>query len=199
MTCRSCKHEFCWLCKGDWKLHGTATGGYYRCNRYDENLSKGGSLSEEEQRAEHAKNELQKYLHYYQRFDNHTKARKFAMRSLDKTMSRMKSLQDLKGGCFNDVSFLEEAVQTVIVCRQLLKWTYAMGYYMEPNTKEKNLFEHLQENLEKNTEHLHELSEKPLEDLVSVEARTRIINFTRVTNKFRKNLMQGIEEGLTQT
>eukprot|EP01083_Nonionella_stella_P126081 381436_1 len=25
MSCRSCKHEFCWLCKGAWKTHGSAT------------------------------------------------------------------------------------------------------------------------------------------------------------------------------
>lgn len=196
MTCRSCKHEFCWLCKGEWKNHGSATGGYYRCNRYEEGKKK-GNLSDEEQSAAKAQNDLQKYLHYYQRFDNHHKARLFAEKSLDKVMSRMKSLQELKGGGFNDVSFLEDAVNTVITCRKLLQWTYALGYYMEPGTKEKNLFEHNQEDLEKNTEHLHELSEKPLEELIRDEARINIINYNRVTSRFMVNLMNGIETGLT--
>jgi len=196
MTCRHCKHEFCWLCKGDWKDHGTATGGYYSCNRYEE-AKKKGNCSEEERKAADAKNELQKYLHFYQRFDNHHKAREFAIKSLPKIQSRMKNLQELKGGGFNDVAFLEKAVETVIECRKLLQWTYAMGYYMESGTKEKLLFEHLQEDLEKHTEHLHELSEKPLDDLVSQEMRAKIINFTRVTHTFRVNLTQGIEQGLT--
>lgn len=38
MTCRTqagCGYEFCWLCLGDWKEHGSATGGYYACNKYE--------------------------------------------------------------------------------------------------------------------------------------------------------------------
>jgi ariadne-1 len=34
MTCKQCKHEFCWLCLGDWKKHGSETGGYFSCNIY---------------------------------------------------------------------------------------------------------------------------------------------------------------------
>lgn len=33
MTCSQCRHEFCWLCNGDWKEHGERTGGFYACNR----------------------------------------------------------------------------------------------------------------------------------------------------------------------
>ena len=29
-----CRHEFCWICRNDWKLHGTDTGGFFRCNRW---------------------------------------------------------------------------------------------------------------------------------------------------------------------
>jgi ariadne-1 len=34
MTCRECGHDFCWMCMGLWKDHGSETGGYYKCNRY---------------------------------------------------------------------------------------------------------------------------------------------------------------------
>lgn len=54
-----------------------------------------------------------------------------------------------------------EAAEQVIKCRQVLKYTYVHGYYLT-NTLERNLFEHLQEMLEKHTEHLHGLVETPL-------------------------------------
>lgn len=36
MTCsnRLCRHEFCWICREDWKLHNTDTGGFFKCNRW---------------------------------------------------------------------------------------------------------------------------------------------------------------------
>ena len=34
MTCKNCKHEFCWICMGNWKDHWD--GGLARCNVYNE-------------------------------------------------------------------------------------------------------------------------------------------------------------------
>merc|ERR1719273_944075 len=73
MSCRSCKHEFCWLCKGDWKNHGTATGGYYKCNIYEKNKAN-GSTSEEEQAQEDANTELERYTFHFTRYENHIDA-----------------------------------------------------------------------------------------------------------------------------
>jgi len=39
MTCRKetggCGGDWCWMCRGDWKTHGSHTGGYFSCNIYD--------------------------------------------------------------------------------------------------------------------------------------------------------------------
>ena len=46
MTCTnpSCCHEFCWICRKDWKLHGTSTGGFFRCNIWQDDDVDGTSL-----------------------------------------------------------------------------------------------------------------------------------------------------------
>lgn len=35
MKCSKCKFDFCWVCLDSWKKHSSATGGYFRCNRYE--------------------------------------------------------------------------------------------------------------------------------------------------------------------
>ncbi len=36
MVCHHCHHEFCWICRQDWNLHSTDTGGFFRCNIWRE-------------------------------------------------------------------------------------------------------------------------------------------------------------------
>jgi len=165
-----------------WDKHGSGTGGYYKCNRYDPEKVPTDSD------AARAKAELDRYLHYYQRYANHSEA---GMR--EGTEARMIELQANHGdSSWIDVQFLNAATEQLIECRRVLKYTYAFGYYLPPG-KEKNLFEYLQENLEKNAEHLTGLSEMPLEKM----NRSDIINYTRVTETFLRNLLSGIEDGLT--
>lgn len=189
MTCRSCSYEFCWVCMDSWSKHGTGTGGYYKCNRYE--------AAEEAENADtdaaRAKAELDRYLHYYQRYANHSEAGKFAERMRESTEQRMSELQGKDGNStWMDVEFLNAATEQLIECRRVLKYTYVFGYYL-PKGKEKDLFEYLQENLEKNTEHLTGLSESTLDKM----NRSEIVNYTRVTERFLHNLLDGVEDGLT--
>jgi len=59
MQCYNCKHDFCWMCLGDWKAHGSE---YYECSRYKENPN----IAHESVHAQ-AREALKKYLHYYER------------------------------------------------------------------------------------------------------------------------------------
>ncbi|TMW61508.1 hypothetical protein Poli38472_012699 [Pythium oligandrum] len=187
MTCRKCAHEFCWICMEAWDKHGSGTGGYYKCNRYE------AQAALQDSDAARAKAELDRYLHYYQRYANHSEAAKFAQRMREGTEARMIELQASNGdSSWIDVQFLNAATELLIECRRVLKYTYVFGYYLPPG-KEKNLFEYLQENLEKNTEHLTGLSETPLDKV----DRAEVVNYTRVTENFLRNLLTGVEDGLT--
>lgn len=55
MTCKKCKHEFCWVCMGPWSEHGTA---WYSCNRYDEKTGVDARDAQSKSRAS-----LERYLH----------------------------------------------------------------------------------------------------------------------------------------
>uniref|UniRef100_A0A3B3ZFS4 RBR-type E3 ubiquitin transferase n=1 Tax=Periophthalmus magnuspinnatus TaxID=409849 RepID=A0A3B3ZFS4_9GOBI len=59
MQCSKCKHDFCWMCLGDWKTHGSE---YYECSRYKENPD----IVNQSQQAQ-AREALKKYLFYFER------------------------------------------------------------------------------------------------------------------------------------
>lgn len=69
MTCRAmnCRHEFCWICFGDWRTHRDS----YSCNRFDDQ-NKGMPIENptalERQKARET---IDRYLHYFSRYKNH--------------------------------------------------------------------------------------------------------------------------------
>jgi ariadne-1 len=193
------------VCNGDWQQHGNHTGGYYKCNRWDPKAkpdaaaaaaaAAGGTAASAAANAEQAKAELNRYLHYYQRFHNHDQSKRFAERQRLQTDRRMASLHAQSGGdaAWIEFEFLASATAQVLECRNVLKYTYVFAYYL-PDGPEKTLFEFLQQQLEAATEHLSELSELPPLDKLD---RAQIINYTRITQQFCTNLINGVQNGLT--
>lgn len=53
----------------------------------------------------------------------------------------------------------------MLQCKRALMWSYAFGFYLEDKTRQKAMFEGDQAQLEKFADHLHELVEKPIEDV----------------------------------
>ena len=169
--------------------HGATTGGFYKCNRFDPSKDNEDDQSDTAK----AKRELDRYLHYYKRYHGHDQAQKFATKQLEATEKRMMELQETTSGSWIDVQFLKAANEMVIDCRRVLKYTYVFGYYLDPKkNKMKELFENLQEHLEKFTEQLSEMTELPVDQM----DRTEIVNVTRVTESFLVNLIKGTESGL---
>jgi ariadne-1 len=82
ITCTPpCKFEFCWLCLGTWTDHGERTGGFYACNRY-ETAKQEGAYDEAERRRDMAKNSLERYTHYYERWATNESSRAKALSDL---------------------------------------------------------------------------------------------------------------------
>jgi len=178
---------------GDWQQHGANTGGYYKCNKFDS--SKPGDGPEDMSDAAKAKRELDRYLHYYQRFHAHSEAENFAKKQLKETEQRMVLLQESSNDKrWSDVEFLKTANEQLVECRRVLKYTYVFAYYFDGQGMQRERFEHHQEMLERFTENLSELSEKPLAQM----DRTDVVNQTRVVANFMKNILKYVEEGMDE-
>lgn len=113
MSCRECNHGFCWVCLGDWKDHGSGTGGYYKCNKYQEEVKKNTSLQKAEQERERAQSELRRYLFYFERYMNHEKSQKIAQKQRPALEDKIEQLQAIKQYPTKELEFIREAIETV--------------------------------------------------------------------------------------
>jgi ankyrin repeat/IBR domain-containing protein 1 len=91
MKCSKCRMDFCWVidmiyrpiisplnyyqvCLGQWKKHGSETGGYFRCNRYEESRAVDARNEQaivEAREASKSAQKLNRFVHYYSRYKNH--------------------------------------------------------------------------------------------------------------------------------
>ena len=157
--------------------------------------------------------ELNRYLFYYQRYHNHAESAKFAAQLRQETD---KKIQSIPASLLIDVQYLAAATECVLECRHVLKYTYVFAYFLssgggggsggggsvdgrdgEERERERNLFEFLQQQLEKSVEALSEATEQRSEVLQRREEKSKIVNYTRVTRIFRDNLLAGVRNGLT--
>jgi ariadne-1 len=114
---------------GDWKTHGSATGGYYKCNVYEKKLQSDKGFSDEEKKRDEAKNELERYTFYFQRYDSHDKAMTYAQKIKPTLDDKINMLVQIKNYNSNELKFLIEGCAIVIQSRNVLKCSYAYAYY----------------------------------------------------------------------
>ncbi|GFP95785.1 probable E3 ubiquitin-protein ligase ari8 [Phtheirospermum japonicum] len=191
ITCTPpCKFEFCWLCLGAWTEHGERTGGFYACNRY-EAAKQEGAYDDAEKRREMAKNSLERYTHYYERWA---------------TNQSLEKLSDIQCQPESQLKFIIEAWLQIVECRRVLKWTYAYGYYLpEHEQAKKRFFEYLQGEAESGLERLHQCAEKEFQVYLNSEGpskdfnefRTKLAGLTSVTKNYFENLVRALENGLS--
>ncbi|XP_020245729.1 probable E3 ubiquitin-protein ligase ARI8 isoform X1 [Asparagus officinalis] len=206
ITCTPpCKFEFCWLCLGAWSEHGERTGGFYACNRY-EAAKQEGAYDESERRREMAKNSLERYTHYYERWATNQSSRQKALADLHSMQTeKLEKLSDKQSQPESQLKFIIEAWLQIVECRRVLKWTYAYGYYLpEHEHAKRQFFEYLQGEAESGLERLHQCTEKELQAYLDAETpmkdfndfRTKLAGLTSVTRNYFENLVRALESGL---
>ncbi|KAF9237439.1 hypothetical protein BU15DRAFT_48647 [Melanogaster broomeanus] len=186
MTCKKCKHEFCWVCMGPWSEHGTA---WYSCNRFDEKAGIDARDAQSRSRAS-----LERYLHYYNRWANHEQSAKLSVELYSKTEKKMEEMQITSDLTWIEVQFMKKAVDEVEKCRMTLKWTYAMAYYLEKGN-EKELFEDNQRDLERAVEDLSELLESPIDTEAISTLRQKVTDKTVYVSKRNEIMLEDTAKG----
>ena len=177
MTCSQCQHEFCWLCQGPWTEHGERTGGFYTCNTY-KRRQEAGEIDEAEEQRSHARASLERYMHYWQRWAEHDKARRTAIKQMSVWENeQLEALAERTATPTSQLRFVLDAWKEVVSCRRILKWTYAVGYYSfddheanklssradkERQTAHKQFFEFTQQDAENALERMNDKVENKL-------------------------------------
>lgn len=127
MQCTKCKFDFCWMCLGDWKAHGSE---YYECSRYKENPN----IANESVHAQ-AREALKKYLFYFERYENHAKSLQLEEQTLQRITSKIQDKVMKNTGTWIDWQYLLDAATLLKKCRYTLQYTYPYAYYMEKGAR----------------------------------------------------------------
>jgi len=123
MVCRSCRHEFCWVCLSDWKGHSD----YYSCNRFEKKKKQEEKKGPKDKRSkkaiaisnrEEAKVALEKYLHYNHRYLNHARSKEFEVESKEKAQKAMRALQEGDNSSCGEVQYIAESTEQLIACQE---------------------------------------------------------------------------------
>jgi hypothetical protein len=196
------------MCKGPWSEHGADTGGYYRCNRFEQ-AKAAGEIDEGERQQAKDRQSVAYYEHCADRFAQHLRAQQSASKHLLQTVNHnMMKLQD-KNYTLMDLQFALDAVAAVQECRRVLKWTYVLLYFSKQGNA-KEIFEHQQGQLENFTDRLHEqLADNeasgmdemtnPMKDThaLFLEWKRKIVNWTNTSQQFMKQFCDAAKDGRT--
>jgi len=142
-------------------------------------------------------------MFYFHRYQSHINAfkiadqqRKGAVQKEDDIIKKFKVRPQ-------DTLFLLQAAEQLLQNRSVLASSYIFGFYLDKlKTQEKNLFEYLQQDLEKHTDTLSGLYEKPLDQITDyhsfIKWKEQVTNYTRVTKGFLERFVEGVMGGLSQ-
>lgn len=108
--------------------------------------------------------ELDRFMHYYTRYKNHEHSYQLEQRLLKTAKEKMeqlsRALKETEGGC-PDTTFIEDAVHVLLKTRRILKCSYPYGFFLEPKSTKKEIFELMQTDLEMVTEDLAQKVNRP--------------------------------------
>lgn len=177
MLCRHCQYQFCWMCRQNWDVHGYSDTA---CSIWKE--------PERDEVMTAATKNLEKWLFYFDRFNNHELSAKLDQALCEATEEKMVEVQEASDLSWIESKFMQHAVDALTQCRLTLKWSYTMAFYLAQGNQ-KQIFEDLQANLEKAVEDLSQLLEEPIEADTVKDLRKRMMDKTVYVQKRHEILL----------
>ena len=150
MTCRVCRHEFCWICARPWAEHDKASGGFYSCNKFAAGGEIGatgrkGIKNTDAHDAMKIRGKLMEcFLHYYTRFETHKKSLAFEQKFLSNALFKVAELRRARESLLRNETFssllatkemavderwLHFALEELVATREVLMNSYVFAFY----------------------------------------------------------------------
>lgn len=186
ILCRHCNYQFCWMCMKNWDVHG-----------YNDSVCSTWKEPEPDQEKTQAQANLEKWLFYFDRFNNHELSAKLDQELVERTAEKMLEVQQTSQLSWIESKFIQEAVDELTRCRVSLKWSYTMAYFLNPGNQ-KHIFEDLQADLEKAVEALSQMLEEPIEDETVKGLRQRMMDKTVYVKGRHEILLSDTAAGLLE-
>ncbi|PKI58813.1 hypothetical protein CRG98_020803 [Punica granatum] len=189
-----CGQAFCWLCGGaTGRDHTWSTISGHSCGRYKE---------DQEKKAERAKRDLYRYMHYHNRYKAHQDSFKLENK-LRETLQEKVSISEEKESTLRDFSWVTNGLYRLFRSRRVLLYSYPFAFYMfgeelfkdemtnEVREIKQHLFEDQQQQLEENVERLSKFLEEPFDQYDEkrvMEIRMQVINLSVITDSLCKKM-----------
>ncbi|KAG6605104.1 putative E3 ubiquitin-protein ligase ARI1, partial [Cucurbita argyrosperma subsp. sororia] len=197
-----CGQAFCWLCGGaTGREHTWSSISGHSCGRYKE---------ESAQKAERAKRDLYRYMHYHNRYKAHTDSCKLESK-LKESIQEKISISEERESMLRDFSWVNNGLHRLFRSRRVLSYSYPFAFYMfgdelfkdelteEEREIKQHLFEDQQQQLEANVEKLSKFLEEPFDQYTKdkvMEIRMQVINLSVITDTLCKKMYDCIENDL---
>jgi len=178
MTCRSCKHEFCWICMGHWNHH-------VNCQR---------NQDPSEEARQRTRAELDEFAFYKNIHLSHQASLKLEGQLYVSMQLKMQELTEEHNLYWVDVQFLKKAVDVLHSNRQTLSYTYVFAYYVK-KTNQSLIFEENQNDLHNAVERFSDYLENRVKDESFVDIKIKVTDLCRYCEDRRNKLLKHIQEG----
>lgn len=135
VKCGVCKFEFCWICHKDWKTHG---GSFYDCMHKRDLHNKKNNNGKESI-------SLDRFRNYYKFFLESENNMLLDIRLFNKLIDKkLDKLSSAFGLSIAELEFLTDCVRELVQARNMIKYSFALLYFMDQSHSLFHIFTHNQ-------------------------------------------------------